>query len=205
MPETKFIDMKKTLLFVVTLVVLGSSSVMAQGFAFGLKAGVNYSSIKTADDLIDQNSILGYQVGVFTRLGGLIHLQPELYLVSKGNEFVSFEDEAGNEVPNGTVEFTSLDLPVLLGTKLGPLRIMAGPVISFVVDKNTDFDSAYEDVSDFDDYKNQAIGIQAGGGLDLGKFTVDLRYEAGLSNVSESDKYNQKLNLFQVSLGFRLL
>jgi hypothetical protein len=48
------------------------------------------------------------------------------------------------------------------------------------------------------------LGIQAGGGVDLGNLTLDLRYEAGLSNISESEKYNQKQNLFHLSLGFKL-
>ncbi|RZK36059.1 MAG: PorT family protein, partial [Pedobacter sp.] len=35
--------------------------------------------------------------------------------------------------------------------------------------------------------------------------SVDLRYEAGLSNISKSEKYAQKPNLFQLSLGFKIL
>lgn len=81
---------------------------------------------------------------------------------------------------------------------------MAGPVVSFKIDDETTFPSAYSQVSDFGNYKNQALGIQAGGGVDLGNLTLDLRYEAGLSNLSESEKYNQKQNLFHLSLGFKL-
>lgn len=202
--------MKRQILFTLVAVLL-TSTAFAQGFTFGIKGGVNYSKLKTKDDLTDENSIMGYQVGVFSRLGAAgLYLQPELYLGSKGNKFIKIEDANGNEVEaSGKVKFTTLDLPILLGTKIGAsklnVRFMAGPVISFVVDKNTTFDSAYQGVTDFGNYKDQAIGLQGGAGVDLGNLSVDLRYETGLSNVNKSERYAQKQNLFHLSLGLKLL
>lgn len=204
--------MKKIILGCCLLLSTGMAA-MAQlpAFSFGIKGGVNYSNLKTKDDLTDQNSIMGYQVGVFSRIGAVgMYFQPELYLGSKGNEFIRIENTSGSSVEaKGKVKFTTLDLPLLLGTKIGPnklnLRFMAGPVVSFIVDENTTFDSAYQGVTDFGNYKKQTLGVQAGTGVDLGNLTVDLRYEAGLSNVSQSEKYNQKQNLFHLSLGFKLL
>jgi hypothetical protein len=49
------------------------------------------------------------------------------------------------------------------------------------------------------------MGYQAGSGIDLGNLTFDVRYESGLSNVSQSKKYSQQQNLFHLSLGFKLL
>ncbi len=204
--------MKKIILGCCLLLSTGMAA-MAQlpAFSFGIKGGVNYSNLKTKDDLTDQNSIMGYQVGVFSRIGAVgMYFQPELYLGSKGNEFIRIENTSGSSVEaKGKVKFTTLDLPLLLGTKIGPnklnLHFMAGPVVSFIVDENTTFDSAYQGVTDFGNYKKQTLGVQAGTGVDLGNLTVDLRYEAGLSNVSQSEKYNQKQNLFHLSLGFKLL
>ena len=82
---------------------------------------------------------------------------------------------------------------------------MAGPVLSLVLDENTTFSSAFNQATDFGDYKNQAFGIQAGAGVDVGSISVDLRYEAGVSNISKSEKYKQTPNLFQLSLGFKIL
>ena len=203
--------MKKITLFAAILLT-SAVSAMAQlpNFTFGIKAGANYSNLKTTGDLTNEENILGYQAGIFTRVGGAgFYLQPEVYLGSKGTNFISFKGQNGNELQaNGKVRFTTLDVPVLLGTKFGPgkinFRLMAGPVISFIVDQKTTFDSAYDDVSNFDNYKNQALGLQAGAGVDVGNLTVDLRYEAGLSNISESEKYNQKQNLFHLSLGLKL-
>ena len=79
---------------------------------------------------------------------------------------------------------------------------MAGPVISFIIDEKTTPDQAYSRIQD---YKNQALGVQGGAGVDVGSLSVDLRYEAGLANMSKSEKYDQKQNLFHLSLGFKLL
>jgi len=204
--------MKKIILSVSILLISGMGA-MAQlpSFSFGIKGGVNYSTLKTKNDLTDQNSISGYQAGIFSRIGAAgLYFQPELYLGSKGNKFVRIEDNAGTEIAaKGKVKFTTLDLPLLLGTKIGPnklnLRFMAGPVVSFILDENTSFDAAYNSVTDFGNYKKQTLGLQAGTGVDLGNFTLDLRYEAGLSNISQSEKYSQKQNLVHLSLGIKLL
>jgi hypothetical protein len=189
-----------------------SISAMAQlpSFTFGIKGGVNYSKLTTKDDLTEENSIAGYQVGVFTRVGGLgLYLQPEMYIGSKGNDFIKINTGSSSVAASGKVRFTTLDVPVLIGTKIGPgklnLRFMTGPVISFVLDEKTTFDSAYQNVTDFDNYKKQNWAYQAGAGVDVGNLTVDLRYEAGLSNISNSSEYNQKQNLFHLSLGLKLL
>ena len=201
--------MKKTLL-IATLLVIGSTAAMAQlpSFSLGIKGGVNYSQLKNKSDVTNQNSILGYQFGVWSRLGGAgVYLQPEVYLGSKGGENPIVVQTDGTEAQvKGKVKFTTLDVPVLLGTKFGPsklnVRLMAGPVVSFLVNKNTTAEGAYQSIRD---YKNQALGLQAGGGVDVGNLSVDLRYEAGLSNISKSDNYDQKQNLFHLSLGFKLL
>ena len=202
----------KKIILISCLLLTTSIAAIAQlpSFTFGIKGGVNYSKLKTQDDLTDENSIAGYQVGIFTRLGGVgLYLQPELYLGSKGNDFVRVNTGSNSVAASGKVRFTTLDVPVLLGTKIGPsklnLRFMVGPVISFVVNEKTTFDSAYENIQDFDNYKNQNWAFQAGTGVDFGNLTVDLRYEAGLNNISKSTEYNQKQNLFHLSLGLKLL
>jgi hypothetical protein len=188
---------------------LGWATSKAQTFNLGVKAGVNLAKLNS--DFASEENRLGYQIGAWARIGGAsFYVQPEAYIGSKGNKFISFQQDNGNEVSaEGKVKFTTLDVPVLLGTKFGAknlnFRLMAGPVISFILDENSTFSSAYQQATDFDNYKNQALGLQAGAGVDVGSISVDLRYEAGLSNISKSEKYSQKPNLFQLSLGFKIL
>ena len=202
--------MKKIILFTC---LLGITAITAMGqtpkFTFGIKGGVNYSNLKTKDDLTDQNSIMGYQAGIFSRIGGTgIYFQPELYLGTKGNEFTSLEMGTAMIVAKGKIKFTTLDLPLLVGAKIGSnklnLRFMGGPIVSFIIDENNTLGSAYNSISNFGNYKKQRLGFQAGSGIDLGNLTFDVRYEAGLSNASQSEKYSQQQNLVHLSLGFKL-
>lgn len=203
--------MKKTIV-ITCLVVLSGLGAIAQApkFNFGIKGGVNYSNLKTKDDLTNENGILGYQAGVFARVGGAgIYFQPELYLGTKGNEYTGIQTNGSTTNVKGKIKFTTLDIPLLVGTTIGAknlnLRFMGGPIVSFIIDENNSLGSVYNQVSDFSNYKNQTLGLQAGAGIDLGNLTFDARYEAGLSNISQSDKYNQQQRLFHLSLGFKLL
>lgn len=201
-------NMKK-IIFSIVFLTLGWATSKAQTFNLGVKAGVNLSKLNA--DFASEENRLGYQIGAWARIGGAsLYVQPEAYIGSKGNKFISIQQDNGNEVSaEGKVRFTTLDVPVLVGTKFGAknlnFRLMAGPVISFILDENSSFSSAYQQATDFDNYKNQALGLQAGAGVDVGNISVDLRYEAGLSNISKSEKYSQKPNLFQLSLGFKIL
>ncbi|WP_421941983.1 porin family protein [Pedobacter sp.] len=198
----------KKIIFSVVFLTLGWATSQAQSFNLGVKAGVNLAKINA--DFASEENRLGYQIGAWARIGNSIYLQPEAYIGSKGNKFISITQDNGNEVSaEGKVKFTTLDIPLLLGTKFGSknlnFRVMAGPVLSLVLDENTSFSSAFNQATDFDNYKNQAFGIQAGAGVDVGSISVDLRYEAGVSNISKSEKYKQTPNLFQLSLGFKIL
>lgn len=199
----------KKIIFSIVFLTLGWATSKAQTFNLGVKAGVNLAKLNA--DFASEENRLGYQIGAWARIGGAsFYVQPEAYIGSKGNKFISFQQDNGNEVAaEGKVKFTTLDVPVLFGTKFGAknlnFRVMAGPVISFILDENSTFSSAYQQATDFSNYKNQALGAQFGAGVDVGSISVDLRYEAGLSNISKSEKYSQKPNLFQLSLGFKIL
>lgn len=198
--------MKKYLIVVllVTSTILGANAQLLPSFQFGVKAGLNFSNLKSEDgNWLDASTRTGYQAGVWARIGGAgVHFQPELYVTGKSSDAKLVEK---NE--EGKVSFTSLDLPLLLGTRigLGPagLRIVAGPVVSFVVDKNI-ANTFTESVLNVNDYKNQAWAVTGGLGLDISNFRIDARYEHGLSELSKNDAAPQKVNLWTIGVGYRL-
>lgn len=197
--------MKRT--FLTSLLLLGAMAAFAQlpSFNLGIKTGVNLASLK--GNVAEESNRLGYQAGIWTRIGGAgFYVQPEVYLGSKGGEYGSIQRDGTVYQGKGEVNFTTLDVPVLFGNKFGfdklNLRLMAGPVISFVLDK--EFKDTYAVATDFDNYKDQTLGLQAGAGIDLGNLTFDLRYEKGLSNIDNSGKYDQKQNLWHLSVGYKL-
>ncbi len=191
--------MKKYILSIALLIASVAAS-KAQT-TLGIKGGINFSKINT--DNIKESSVTGYQAGLFARLGNTLYLQPEVYLGSRGGKFEG--SSSGNSASaSGKVTFTTLNVPLLLGTKLvsaGPLsvRAMAGPIYTYNLSENNNVSSA---IQDFGKYKNSTLGYQVGAGVDIGNITADLRYEGGLTKINEN--YGQRANLWALSVGFKI-
>jgi hypothetical protein len=82
------------------------------------------------------------------------------------------------------VNFSRIDIPLLVGVKLGPARINAGPVGSYVIKETTDLSAIEPDFTLFT--KSMTWGFQAGIGIDVSKISLDARYEGSLSKLGES-------------------
>ena len=82
---------------------------------------------------------------------------------------------------------------------------MAGPEyisrLSQSDNLSTNFNNAYNNFGNA--YKSNMLGYQAGAGVDLGALTVDLRYQGDFDNYNST--YNQKQNLWALSVGFKFL
>ncbi|MBC7566870.1 MAG: PorT family protein [Pedobacter sp.] len=193
----------KKIILLATLLCSGLTgfSQILPSFQFGLKAGTNLSKLSTESTFSSDNRA-GYYAGLWARIGAAgIHLQPELYLSGKNT---TLKNDAGAE---NTVKFTSLDVPILIGTKIGAagvgLRLNTGPVVSFIVDdKQTVKNAAGNALSG--DFKGQNIAWQFGAGLDVSKLGIDVRFEQGLSKIGKDGYNNTKLSLFTIGLAYRL-
>jgi hypothetical protein len=180
---------------------LAAFSQVLPSFQFGLKAGTNLSKLSKENTLSSDNRA-GYYAGLWARIGAAgIHLQPELYLSGKNTTL-----KDGNGAEN-KVKFTSLDVPVLVGTKFGAagigLRLNTGPVVSFILDDDQSLGDAAGSAFK-GDFKGQNIAWQFGAGLDISKLGIDLRYEQGLSKIGKGSYEGQKLSLFTLGLAYRL-
>jgi len=208
--------MKK--LFVIVLVVLVSIPVFSQ-IKFGIKAGVSTTSLSmktlktvnsgttsyTFEALKDAK--YGFHGGAFMRLTLLgIYLQPELLFSTRTNEYTvkNVQTSASSIVKQN---FNKLDIPVMLGLKLGPVRLNAGPAASLLI-------NSPKDLINNPDFKNMysrmTFGYQAGLGLDiLNTLTIDLRYEGSLKRYQnqienlEGTTFNldDRANAFLFSVG----
>ncbi|MDM1049097.1 MULTISPECIES: porin family protein [Sphingobacterium] len=183
------------------LMVQASQAQLLPSFKLGVKGALNFSSLKSDGKWLNSDTKTGYQLGVWGRVGiAGFHVQPELYYSQKKAGFDPTEDAEAGEV---TIK--SMDLPILLGTRigLGPLgvRIQAGPVFSFAQDGKFDIKTA----TNFADYKKTSTGIIGGVGADIRNFTVDLRYEHGLNNLSESSNQKQKISMWSIGVGYAFL
>lgn len=197
--------MKKTILITFSICLLSIGFVSAQvvpSFSFGAKAGLNFSAFP-ANGKYDNSSQAGYLGGVWARFGALgFNFQPELYATAKN---LTVKDDAGNE---NKAKFTSLDVPLLIGTKIGALglggRFYGGPVFSFTVNKDQSFSGASSEITKLN-YKDANYGIQLGAGVDIKDFSVDLRYEGGLNKISYGPGYSHtRVSIFSLSLAYKI-
>ncbi|NCD69486.1 porin family protein [Mucilaginibacter agri] len=199
--------MKKHLLSILFITAITFTS-HAQ-FILGIKGGVNTSKLNTSN--LKESPITGYQAGVFMRAGNGLFFQPEIYIGSGGGKF-DFP-EVGSSSPSvnseqGSVRFTNLSIPLLVGKSFGPrnlnFRIMAGPVYTAVLDKDKNLSDNIDFIyQDFTKYKNNIFGYQGGIGIDVAAFTLDLRYEGGLTKVNND--YDQRQNMWALTVGFKVL
>jgi hypothetical protein len=206
---------KLCLVLVVSFFVFQAAD--AQLFKYGLKAGIGFSNLKFSDvtgiedgndvyDLVTGDAVTGYHIGLQTRVKvAMLFVQPEFYFNAGGATVEQIHDNGATEAFN--IRFSSLDLPVLLGFKLGPVRLMLGPTGSYVLKEDnglTELDPDYSLLS-----SSFTWGWQGGIGVDLSRFTIDARYEGSLSKLGESmsiggSEYalDARPNQILVSLGF---
>jgi hypothetical protein len=183
-----------TLTICLSSVFIASAQIIPS-FQFGLKGGVNLTSLSKSGTFNSSNQA-GYLGGVWMRFGALgFNFQPEAYVTSKNVT-----------VDNTKAKFTSLDVPLLFGGKIGAFgfggRFYTGPVVSFALNKDQSFASAAGSAVKLD-YKDQNYAWQLGAGLDIRDLSVDLRYEKGLTKQNYGAG-STKINLFNLSLAYKL-
>jgi len=199
----KIIPMKK--LFLSILFVSFFSMAFAQlPISLGIKAGLTTSKLSTDLDDYNEKSILSYQAGLFARIKGKkFYLQPEVYFTHKGGEL-----KTDNSIFNDNeIKLNTLDIPILLGYKIADLkvaniRVMGGPVLSFVTDKDLKYSLGGINITD-GDLKDNNWALQLGIGADALMFTFDIRYEYGITDISDIEGIELKNNIVVFSLGYK--
>ena len=182
----------KKVIFVFALVLSFASLAQAQ-FKAGIKGGVTTYNMKLGDFLVTNSDAasdfglavkdakFGYQFGLWARIGRGLHLQPEILFSTNK---VEYEIQDGNNAFIGEETYANIDVPIMAGIKLGPLRAQAGPVARVSLGSDDKLASIIEDYqSDHDRFK---IGYQAGIGLDLWRVSLDLRYEGNLRHFGDN-------------------
>lgn len=223
--------MKKILLFA-TLTLLPALT-FAQGFQIGVKGGVNLSKLSFGDfvstgtnangsptvnvdgqtfrnNLSDSfNSKMGTSFGIYMRFGKNLFIQPELLYSTRSAQFGVIRN---GQTETATITTTSFDVPLLLGIKGGPIRIVAGPVASFRINDNQSLGNAlqqYTQGSLNDAWSQAYYGYQVGGGLDIGSLGLDVRYQGNISDIAQiqnsTGKFSQGIKSWQITLAYKIL
>jgi len=200
-------------ILILTALAVYALGTMAQ-IDLGVKAGLNISNFKSSEVLTQDYRInptatgsLGYHAGGFMRVSLFgIFIQPELIFTSISSEYVVEEIATATE-QLAKQKVGRVDVPVILGAKLGNMRIGVGPVGSVNV-------SGTSDLKDFSGYeekiKSATLGYQLGAGFDIWRFALDFRYESNLTKLGDyidtgqvQEKFDTRVKQIIFSLGFR--
>src|SRR5437588_2397299 len=135
--------MKKLILssFIITSAIFTARAQVLPSVQFGIKGGLNLASISTsASSSLSSSNQTGYLGGLWARFGALgFNFQPEVYFTRKSADITSNGVET-------KANFTSIDVPLLFGAKIGALgiggRFYTGPVVSFAINKDQNISGA---------------------------------------------------------------
>ena len=198
--------------FVLGAAIAMSSLTFAQ--QFGIKAGMNVSSLSTDSQLSDQGSKIGFNAGLFMNapIAENFSIQPELLYSQMGDKY--------NQTIGGTTYARSrhidyVTLPVMFQYNATPaFYLEAGPEFGVMVNAKNKYtnESANNTIAESGDYKDQLNSFNFGIGLGAGYYFtpqigVTARYVAGLTDINSSDNNGSdssvKNNVFQVGLAYK--
>jgi hypothetical protein len=186
--------MKK--LFIVTVFVLMASIGYGQGLDFGIKAGVNFSTLTDAAGLDNRTGFVG---GIFVggKLGDKLGIQADLLYSQQGAEF-----NAGN------FDLNYINVPVVLKYFVtDKLHIHAGPQFGVLIDENaqTVLGTVINKIGTNDTDVSGVVGA----GLDLPfGIRLDGRYNFGLTDVPDDQEKGLtkgKNSVITLSVGYSFL
>lgn len=210
--------MKK--LFLGLGLVAGSFALAQTSPTFGIKGGMNVSSLSKDGGLEDQGSKIGFNGGVFLNapISEQFSIQPEVLYNNLGSKVTLTKASVGNNTY--TAEYARhldyIAVPVMFQFNATPnFYIEAGPQFSFLVDardkyKNTKNGStqAAESYSlDKDNFNTFDFGLGLGIGYNFTpQLGLNARYTAGFTDIYKNNtgsNDNVRNNVFQVGLTFK--
>lgn len=187
--------MKKTILTFVLAVAAFCSFAQAQ-FSVGLKGGLNFANLDVSDVEATYKNRTGYHLGAFTLIKfANFGIQPEIIFSEQGSKVK--DPTLGDFESN----FSYVNVPIILKLyTVAGINLQAGPQFGFLT-------SAEVDGNNFkDQLKNSDTSLALGAGWDLPfGLTIDARYNLGLKNVSDQSAYDIKNQVWQVSLGYKII
>ncbi|SFH87060.1 porin family protein [Halpernia frigidisoli] len=207
------------------LVLAAAVAVSSLTFAqqFGIKGGMNVSSLSKDSGLSDQKSKIGFNAGAFVNapLGSNFSIQPELIYTQYGEK-----SSANNQtvIDNGAIKTNQtissashldyIALPVMFQYNATPsFYLEAGPEFGLNVNasnkvKNETSGNTLAETGNYNDQINKFnLGIGIGAGY---YFTPQLgltaRYVAGVTDIAKDRPNNSssvRNNVFQVGLAYK--
>jgi len=189
------------------LVLATAEKVAAQ--EVGVKGGFSSSSLHIIDDVEGDQPFLrsrpGFVGGLYgvKSLGssGRFGIQAEGLISMKGARF-----DDGDE--DGRVALTYLELPVLARFNLTTaqrigVHLLTGPAFAFRLAASGEEEGGESENLE-EGIKPTDVGWTIGGGVNVGKAVIDVRYTHGLLDIGRGEAPPMKNRAVSVMVGFRL-
>jgi len=184
------------------LILATGSFVLAQPAKFGLKAGLNISTINNNATGADWNSLLGLNAG------GLAHIhlspewaiQPEVEFSGQGAKYTISQGE------EHSLHLNYINIPVLVQYMFdNGFRLQTGPQLGFLIDVNDKVNGQQTNFFTSDDFKSTDVSWSFGlGYLTYSGLGVDGRYNLGLTNFNKNGSNTLKNSVIQIGLFYML-
>lgn len=172
--------------------------------AFGLKGGLNLTTLNLEDPEASYESRNGYHAGLFLRgKFNNIGIQPEVLLFTQQGQLESSAFGTAQE------RFTYLSIPLMIKFyPVGGLNLQLGPQFGFLLDGereyNTFLGGGTRDITEY--YKKADVALSVGGGYDFNfGLGLDVRYNLGIkdiNNVADGDEARSRIFLVSVGWNF---
>mgnify|MGYP003747234327 FL=1 len=190
-----------------------NSSMGMSDVRFGIKAGMNVSSITDDAGLEDQGSRIGFNAGVFATIpvAESFSIQPEVLYSQYGDKY--------DDVILGTRysyqrKLDYIAVPVMFQYNFVPnFYLEAGPEFGFLVSAKNKLKNETNNntINESDNYKDSLNTFNFGIGIGAGYYFTDnigitARYVAGISDLAKDRPDNQdaiRNNVFQVGLAYK--
>ncbi|SIQ82128.1 Outer membrane protein beta-barrel domain-containing protein [Chryseobacterium sp. RU37D] len=182
----------------------------ASPVTFGVKAGMNVSSLSKSNELEDQGSKVGFNAGVFANIpvGSSFSVQPEVLYSQYGSKY---DQTLFGKKYSFSKNLDYIAVPVMLQYNALPnLYLEAGPEFGFLVGaKNKLKSESNNNIVTDGDVKQFTKGFNVGLGIGAGyyftpQFGITARYVAGLTDTYKNNSGDAvRNNVFQVGLAYK--
>ena len=195
--------MKKTVLFIAAM-VLSTTFAAAQEFVyFGAKGGLNFSTF-SGDGFSDfdeeSKSRTAYHLGLLAEVpvSDRFSIQPEVLYSAQGYDITEIE---GAEDIEFQLDYVTVPVLAKLYVVNG-LSLEAGPQFGFLVKNDIDSGDGSITLND-DNYNNFDLSLGLGASFKFNKFFIYGRYNAGMTDIYETDgvEIDAKNSVIQAGVG----
>lgn len=180
-----------------TLLIATTTAATAQHAEFGVKAGLNAAKFSNESGS-NYKMNPSFHVGILEHIhiNKMFAVQPEVVFSMQGTKYNTGNGDA-------KINMGYINVPVLfqLMTKNG-FRFETGPQIGFLVGAKSKVGKTSVDIKD--DFKSTDFAWAFGVGyITASKFGFDVRYNAGISDITKSNESNVKNNVIQAGVFYQ--